>query len=279
MYIGKFNTLTVKRFTDNGCYLSDKNGEEVLLPRRFCSSETIAIGDVLQVFVYSDSADRLIATMEKPLAQVGEFAYLKVKDINDIGAFLDWGLTKDLLVPFREQKTPMSIGKQYMVKLYVDERSQRVVASSKIHKFLSQEFPEFNEGEEVQILICDLTDIGYQCIVDNDFVGLLYQSEVFRKINLGDLLYGYVKKIRADGKIDLSLQKIGYQKVKDETEPILSYLQAAGGEMTITDKSDPQLIYKTFGISKKSFKAALGALYKRHLIIIEPNCIRLLPSE
>lgn len=276
MLLGKYNTLIVKHFTDNGCYLCDKNGEEILLPRRFFAAAQMHIGDEITVFIYSDSSDQFIATTEKPFATVGEFACLTVKDVNDNGAFLDWGLTKDLFVPFREQKTPMSAGKKYMVKLYIDERSQRIVASSKYTKFLSKEFPEFNVGEEVHILICDYTDIGYQCVVDNDFVGLLYQSEVFSPINIGDKMYGYVKKIRPDGKIDLTLQKIGYQKVLDETDPILEYLKTHNGEMNITDKSNPQLIYKTFGISKKSFKAAIGALYKKRLIKIEPEKILLI---
>lgn len=275
MELGKYNTLIVSRFTNNGCYLKDKNGEEVLLPRRFFSSEKLNVEDEIRVFIYGDSSDRLIATTEKPYVIVGDFGYLTVKDVNDNGAFLDWGLTKDLFVPFREQKTEMVVGKKYIVRLYIDEKSQRIVASAKYHKFLSQEIPEFNIGEEVQILVCENTDIGYQCIVDNDFVGLLYQSEVFTDINLGDKMYGYVKKIRPDRKIDLSLQKIGYQKVLDETDAVLEYLKNHDGVMNITDKSDPQLIYKTFGVSKKSFKATIGALYKKRLIVIEPDKISL----
>lgn len=275
MELGKYNTLIVSRFTNNGCYLKDKNGEEVLLPRRFFSSEKLNVEDEIRVFIYGDSSDRLIATTEKPYVIVGDFGYLTVKDVNDNGAFLDWGLTKDLFVPFREQKTEMVVGKKYIVRLYIDEKSQRIVASAKYHKFLSQEIPEFNIGEEVQILVCENTDIGYQCIVDNDFVGLLYQSEVFTDINLGDKMYGYVKKIRPDRKIDLSLQKIGYQKVLDETDAVLEYLKNHDGVMNITDKSDPQLIYKTFGVSKKSFKATIGALYKKRLIVIDPDKISL----
>lgn len=275
MELGKYNTLIVSRFTNNGCYLKDKNGEEVLLPRRFFSSEKLNVEDEIRVFIYGDSSDRLIATTEKPYVIVGDFGYLTVKDVNDNGAFLDWGLTKDLFVPFREQKTEMVVGKKYIVRLYIDEKSQRIVASAKYHKFLSQEIPEFNIGEEVQILVCENTDIGYQCIVDNDFVGLLYQSEVFTDINLGDKMYGYVKKIRPDRKIDLSLQKIGYQKVLDETDAVLEYLKNHDGVMNITDKSDPQLIYKTFGVSKKSFKATIGALYKKRLIVIDSDKISL----
>lgn len=275
MELGKYNTLIVSRFTNNGCYLKDKNGEEVLLPRRFFSSEKLNVEDEIRVFIYGDSSDRLIATTEKPYVIVGDFGYLTVKDVNDNGAFLDWGLTKDLFVPFREQKTEMVVGKKYIVRLYIDEKSQRIVASAKYHKFLSQEIPEFNIGEEVQILVCENTDIGYQCIVDNDFVGLLYQSEVFTDINLGDKMYGYVKKIRPDRKIDLSLQKIGYQKVLDETDAVLEYLKNHDGVMNITDKSDPQLIYKTFGVSKKSFKATIGALYKKRLIVIDTDKISL----
>lgn len=276
MNLGKYNVLTVKRFTDNGAYLCDKNSEEVLLPRRFFSSNPINIGDELSVFIYGDSSDRLIATTEKPFAVVDEFAYLTVKDINENGAFLDWGLTKDLFVPFREQREMMKIGNKYMVKLYIDERSQRIVASSKYTKFLSKDFPEFNIGEEVQILVCEYKDIGYQCIVDNDFIGILFQNEVFTDINIGDKIYGYVKKIRPDGKIDLTLQKLGYQKILDETDSILDFLRSHNGEMNITDKTDPQLIYKTFGISKKSFKAAIGALYKKRLLVIEKDKIRLI---
>lgn len=273
MELGKYNMLTISRFEENGCYLKDKKGEEVLLPKRFFSSEKLNVGEDIKVFIYGDSSDRLIATTEKPFIVVGDFAYLTVKDVNDNGAFLDWGLTKDLFVPFREQKTEMVVGKKYLVRLYIDERSQRIVASSKYHKFLSDEMPEFNIGEEVQILVCENKDIGYQCIVDNDFVGILYQSEIFTNINLGDRMYGYVKKIRPDKKIDLSLQKIGYQKVIDETDFIFNYLKEHNGVMNITDKSDPQLIYNTFGVSKKSFKASIGALYKKRLITIHPDKI------
>lgn len=276
MVLGKNNTLTVKRFTENGCYLNDTKGDEVLLPRRFFSSKLWHVGDEVTVFIYKDSSDRLIATTEQPYAIVDEFAYLSVKEVNSNGAFLDWGLSKDLFVPFREQKTPMTMGNKYMVRLYIDERSQRIVASSKLRRFLTKEFPEFNIGEEVLIQVLDYTDIGYQCVVDNDFSGFLYQSEVFKKIHIGEKIYGYVKKIRPDGKIDLSLQKIGYQKVLDETDSILEFLKNHHGEMDITDKSDPQLIYKTFGISKKSFKAALGALYKKRLVEISSDKVRLI---
>jgi hypothetical protein len=234
------------------------------------------VGDQVDVFLYLDSEDRPIATTEIPYAQVGEFAMLRVKSVNKIGTFLDWGIMKDLLVPFREQKVTMIEGRSYLVYIYVDPESRRIVASAKLNKFLDKILPEYVVGQEVDLVVESETDLGYKAIVNNQHWGILYENEVFEQLAKGLKLKGYIKKIRTDNKIDLSLQPIGYEKVDPITQMILDELKKAGGFIAVSDKSEAELVYQVFGVSKKSFKQAIGALYKKRLITIGTDGIRLI---
>lgn len=271
--IGKFNELKVLKEVDFGVYLDGGGGEEILLPSRYVP-ENCQVGDELKVFIYLDNEERLVATTLTPLAQVGQFAYLEVAWVNQFGAFMNWGLLKDLFVPFREQKMKMQIGKKYMVHVHVDEDSYRIMASAKVEHFLSKEYPEYTFGEEVDILVWQKTDLGYKVIVDNKFSGLLYDNEVFRSLETGIHLKAYIKQVREDGKIDLTLQKEGMEKVNDFSGILLQYIKDNGGRIPFCDKTPAELIYDTFKVSKKTFKKAVGDLYKKRLIILEENSIR-----
>jgi len=233
-------------------------------------------GDMLETFIYLDSEDRLVATTEKPLAMVEEFALLEVVSVTPVGAFLNWGLPKDLFVPFREQRQPMEEGKKYLVYVYVDINTKRIAASSKIEQYLDNIPVDYDPDEEVDLIIVNETDLGYNAIIDNSHFGILYKNEVFQPLNPGDRVQGYIKKIRTDGKIDLRLEKIGYEKISSFVDRIIAELQKNKGFLPLTDKSSPEEIYQTFKISKKNFKAAIGALYKKRFIALEDNGIRLL---
>ena len=272
--IGKINKLRVIKEMDFGVYLDADELGEILLPQKYVPKDYEKDG-MVEVFVYLDSEDRLIATTEKPHAMVNEFAFLKVAAVNKFGAFLDWGLPKDLLVPFREQKQKMEEGKSYVVFIYLDEESQRIAASAKLDKFLDLKPIEYIEGEEVDLLICDKTDIGYKAIIEGKHWGILYDNEVFQKLERGQQINGYIKKIREDNKIDLSLQKTGYNIVDEISEKILAKLKEQDGFIPVTDKSPPEVISDIFGISKKTFKKSIGALYKKRLIILENDGIKL----
>ncbi len=276
--IGKYNKLRVIKEVDFGVYLDGEKEGEILMPVRYVPKDC-QVGDYVDVFLYLDSEDRLVATTEKPYAQVGEFAMLRVKSANKIGTFLDWGIMKDLLVPFREQKVTMTEERSYLVYIYVDEETQRIAASAKINKFLDKTLPEYVVGQEVELIIESETDLGYKAIVNNKHWGILYENEVFEQLAKGLKLKGYIKKIRTDNKIDLSLHPLGYDKVDPITQMILDELKKEGGFVAVSDKSDAELVYRIFGISKKSFKQAVGALYKRRLITIEKDGIRLNYSE
>ena len=273
--IGKYNTLKIVKFTDFGAYLDGGELGEILLPRRYVPGDRRP-GDRVEVFLYLDSEDRLVATTEKPLAIVGEFAHLQAKAVNEVGAFLDWGLPKELLVPFREQRMPMAEGKRYFVFLYLDGQSRRIVASARLNKFIDPAPPAYAEGQEVDLLIVKRTELGFSAIINNAHWGVLYENEVFQDLQIGQRLKGYVKKVREDQKIDLRLQKSGYQKVDDLTETILKALKDKGGFLDVTDHSAPEKIHALFGASKKSFKMAVGALYKKRLIRIEKDGLRLI---
>jgi predicted RNA-binding protein (virulence factor B family) len=273
--IGKYNTLRVLKEVDFGVYLDGENEGEILMPIRYVP-QNCQVGDHVDVFLYLDSEDRPIATTEKPYAQVGEFAMLRVKSVNKIGTFLDWGIMKDLLVPFREQKVTMIEGRSYLVYIYVDAESRRIVASAKLNKFLDKTLPEYVVGQEVELVVESETDLGYKAIVNNLHWGILYENEVFEQLAKGLKLKGYIKKIRTDNKIDLSLQPIGYEKVDPITQMILDELKKAGGFIAVSDKSEAELVYQVFGVSKKSFKQAIGALYKKRLITISTDGIRLI---
>jgi len=272
--IGKYNTLEIVKEVDFGLYLDGGEMGEILLPKRYIP-EGAKPGSSLEVFIYLDSEDRPVATTEKPFAKAGEFAFLKCVDVTRVGAFVDWGLPKNLLVPFREQKMPMEAGKSYVVYVYFDIESRRMAASAKIEKFIDNIPVEFEEGEEVELIIYAQTDLGYKAIVDDASTGILYKNEVFQPVRIGQKLTGYVKKVREDEKIDLMLLKPGYEKVGEMEEQILEFIRKNNGFTSVTDKSSPEIIYELFGMSKKNYKKALGALYKKRLVLLEPDGVRL----
>lgn len=272
--LGKYNQLEVVKEVDFGVYLDGGDDGEILLPTRYVP-EDCKPGDMLNVFIYLDNEERLIATTLEPLVEVGEFAWLEVAWVNEFGAFLDWGLMKDLFVPFREQKMKMQKGHNYIVHAHVDEDSYRIMASAKVERYLSKEQPGYQPGEEVDILVWQKTDLGFKAIVENQFSGLLYQNEIFRPVETGMRLKAHVKQVREDGKIDLALQKPGAKKVDDFSEILLQYIKEHDGFTSLNDKSAAEEIYDTFGVSKKTFKKAVGDLYKKRLILLEERGIRL----
>jgi len=274
--LGKINKLKVLRKVDFGVYLEGDEFDSILLPRRYVP-ENCEVDDEIDVFIYFDSDDRIIATTETPHAQVDDIACLKVAAVNSIGTFLDWGLSKDLLVPFSEQNKKMQEGESYVVKIFVDEKTNRIAASSKLEKFLSDKLPEdYEVGQEVDLLICDKSDIGFKAVIDEFWLGIIYKNEIYETLEIGQKIKGYIKKIRDDGKIDLTLYKSGYGRITDLTEKILDELKKNGGFIKVTDKSSPEVIHKLFGASKKSYKKAIGALYKKRIIGLEKDGVRLL---
>ena len=276
--IGKLNKLRVVKEVDFGIYLDGDIHGEILMPKRYvpegCKPE-----DIIDAFVYMDSADRIIATTEKPYAMVDEFALLTVVSVNQVGAFLDWGLMKDLLVPFSEQTVKMEEGKSYMVYIYLDNESRRIVASAKLDQFLDNTLPLFETGEAVDLIVCSKTEIGYKAIVNNTWWGVIYGNEVFQHLNKGQHIKGYIKKVREDDKIDLSLFKPHYAKVDDISSIIIERLEERGGFLEVTDKSSPETIYDVFGVSKKAYKMAVGKLFKEKVIMLEKNGIRIIKSK
>jgi hypothetical protein len=276
--IGKFNRLRVIKRLDAGVYLNGEELGEIFLPRSYVP-ESCRTGDIVDVFIFRDSEDHLIATTQRPYAMVGDFAFLKVVSVNPVGAFLDWGLQKDLLVPFREQKQKMEEGRSYIVYIYLDDRTSRIVASSKLDKFLDKQPVQLQEGQSVELLIYDRTELGYKAIISNSRRGVLYKNEVFQTLKIGQRITGYIKKMRDDGKIDLCLQKPGYENIDGVSEKIMDKLKAKGGFIPVTDKSSPEVIYTLFGVSKKTYKKAIGALYKKRLITIESNGITLIKKR
>lgn len=272
--IGKINHLYVVKEVDFGIYLDGGDLGEILMPKRYVPEGTQA-EDTIDAFIYLDSEDRLVATTEKPLAMVEEFALLEVVSVSQVGAFMNWGLPKDLFVPFREQRQPMEEGKKYLVYVYLDKNSKRIAASSKIENYLDNIPVDYDEGEEVDLIIVNETDLGYNAIIDNSHLGVLYKNEVFQPLTAGDKVQGFIKKIRTDGKIDLSLVKAGYEKISEFADKIVAELEKHNGFLPYTDKSSPEEIYKAFKFSKKNFKAAVGALYKKRIITLEENGIRL----
>jgi len=271
---GQYNELEILRKSKIGLHLGDSTGE-VLLPIRYVPEDAVE-GDTIRVFVYFDNENRPIATTQKPLALVGEFASLTVKEMNEHGAFLDWGIDKDLFVPYSEQRAEMVTGNQYLVFVYIDERSGRIAASSKWKQFIDQDISDLAEGDEVELIIADKSDLGYKAIINQRYEGLLYQSEIFEALQSGDLKRGFIKLIREDGKVDLSLQQQGYEHIEDLKTVILHHLKKSGGVLSLGDKSTPDEIYSQLKISKKAFKKTIGGLFKERLITIEDNKIVLL---
>lgn len=274
LQIGRINTLEVYRFVDFGVYLDGEQYGPILLPKRYVP-QGIDIGDMVDVFIYLDSEDRLIATTETPLVQVNEFAYLSVKQVTNFGAFLEWGLTKDLFVPFREQKTAMKEGEKHWVFVFLDKKTDRIVASAKIDSFMLPIEQEYEDNDEISIQIHSKTDLGYKVIIEHKFWGLLYENEIFEKIEIGESRKAYIKQIRNDGKIDVVLTKQGFVKTEDFKDKILRLLQEYNGFLPLHDKSSPEQIMSIAEMSKKSFKITIGILYKAGRIVIESDGIRL----
>ena len=272
--IGQINTLVVVKKVDFGVYLDGKELGDILLPERYVPASCM-LKDELDVFIYLDSEDLLIATTQTPKAMVGECAYLKVIEVNAVGAFLDWGLPKDLLVPYGEQQTPMEVGHSYVVTLYIDEASDRIAASSRLKKFVVDTSPYFKPQQQVELLICERTELGYKAIVNQAVIGLLFNSDVVKPVSYGESLQGYVKQVREDNKLDLCLQLVSREALDALSQEILTFIEAQGGVISLTDKSTPEEIARQFGVSKSSYKKALGKLYQKRLVLIEKKSVSL----
>ena len=280
LQIGRTCQLKVNRQVEFGFYLD--GGEqygEVLLPNGEIRPDIdVHIGEPLEVFLYLDTQERIVATTHMPLAQVGDFAYLEVAWVNNFGAFLHWGPLKDLFVPFREQKMKMMKGHSYIVHVHLDPETYRIMASAKVEHFLSQDFPPYRTGDQVELLIWQKTDLGLKAIVDGRYGGLLYDTQMFRSLRTGDRVKGYISQVRPDGKLDLSLQCPGQRGVEDFSAQLLRHLQMNGGQTPLGDKSPAEEMYALFGVSKKVFKKAVGDLYRQRLIEISDTGIRLTPQ-
>lgn len=262
--VGAYNTLRVVKEVDFGVYL-DGDGEEILLPKRYVP-EDLKPDDEINVFIYHDNDGRLIATTDKPLGVVGEIVMLEVVDAGPSGAFLKWGIMKDVFIPIANQENRMRRGDKRLVRLYIDERTGRVTATEKIDKFISNYDLTVKEHDAVDILVYQRTDIGYKVIINSKHLGVLHYNEVFKELEIGDKVKGFIKQIREYNKIDVALGTKGYAKVPEEEEKIISMLQNNDGYLPYNDKSEPEAIYAFFGMSKKTFKMTLGALYKKRLI-------------
>lgn len=272
--LGAFNRLTIVKEVDFGLYLDGGDEGEILLPRRYMPA-SFEIGQEIDVFLYLDQDERLIATTQQPLAQVGEFAFLDCSWVNEYGAFLNWGLMKDLFCPFREQKRRMEMGNGYIVYVTIDEDSYRIMATAKVDRYLSHEMPPYQPGEEVNVLVWQKTDLGFKVIVNNTYAGLVYRDQIFKHIQTGDRLRGYVANVRPDGKLDITLQPNGRQQTLDFSDTLLAYLRDHDGRCELGDKSDAEEIKRRFEVSKKVYKRAIGDLYKRRLITLDGEGIRL----
>ncbi|WP_020606227.1 CvfB family protein [Spirosoma spitsbergense] len=279
--IGRINTLTALRQTSVGFFLGDLSdrksqdfNNDILLPNKYVP-DTLSVDDDIDVFVYTDSEDRPIATTLTPAIHRNEFAALQVVAVSSAGAFLDWGLEKDLLVPHREQARPMETGQWYVVFMYLDTVTNRLVASSKLSRFLDPDVSYLQAGEEVQLLAYEITDLGVNVIINNRHKGLVYGNEIFRTVRPGDPLIGYVKQVRDDKLVDISLQKVGFENVEPNAQRILATLRAENGFLPLNDNSPPEAIYASLEMSKKTFKKAIGTLYRERKILIEDTGIRL----
>lgn len=272
--VGRYNTLKILRETSSGYFLDGEELGDILLPGKYVP-HGLKPEEEVEVFLYFDSEDRIIATKEEPYCEVGEFALLEVVEVNEIGAFLNWGLQKDLLVPFREQKVKMEPGSWHVVHIYLDEQTNRIAASAKVDKFLGKGPAPFKPGDEVELFVYGPCPLGYNAIINNSNWGMLYAGEVFQPLNRGEQITGYINKVREDGKIDVSLYPAGKKKAETSSELILEFMKRNAGFMKFTDKSPADEIYETFGISKKNFKMSLGKLYKERLVKISPDGVRL----
>lgn len=276
--LGAYNLLKIVKEVDFGLYLDGGDEGEILLPKRYVPKD-YKIGDELDVFLYLDQDERLVATTEHPLAKPGDFAYLECSWVNEYGAFLNWGLMKDLFCPFREQKRRMEIGSSYIVYVTIDEESYRIMATAKVEKYLNKEKPTYNAGDEVDIMIWQKTDLGFKVIIDNQYAGLIYRDQIFKHVQTGDRMKAYIACVRPDGKIDLTLQPTGRQQTLDFSETLLNWLQQHDGYCELGDKSDAEEIKARFEVSKKVYKKAIGDLYRRRLIVMENGGIRLIAQK
>ena len=274
MEIGRNNILRATRTTDNGMYLMDEEGLEILLPNKYIPNG-LSPNDSLEVFVYTDSEDRLVATTLTPGGFRDEFACLQVKDLSKFGAFMDWGLEKDLLVPFSEQRDELSVGQKCIVYIYLDKVTSRLLATVKLGRMLEHENIELLEDEKVDLLVGEEKEIGVEVIVNNLYRGLVFKNELFKSLEMGDRCKGYVKKVRVDGKVDITLQKRGYAQVESVTDEFIDALKRNNGFLNLTDKSNPEEIKTQLKMSKKVFKKTLGALYKQRIIRIEEDGVYL----
>ena len=273
--LGDYNLMRVVKEVDFGRYLDGGVEGEILLPSRYVP-KGLKVGDEISVFVYLDQDERPVATTLQPLAKVGDFAYLEVAWVNEYGAFLNWGLMKDLFCPFREQKKRMEKGQGHIVHVGIDEDSYRMVASAKVEHYLSREMPPYAHGDKVSLLVWQKTELGFKVIIDNEFAGLVYADQVFRPLTTGDRLNGYVDRVRPDGKIDVTIQPTGRRNTEEFSEVLLQYLKDNNGHCDLGDKSPAELISDRFKVSKKTFKKAVGDLYKRRLIELSDNGLTLL---
>lgn len=276
--LGVKNTLRILRGTSVGMYLGDDEGNDVLLPKKYIPDDVI-VGDDIEVFIYRDSEDRIIATTLEPKVQLNGFAYLQVMAVTGIGAFLDWGLEKDLFVPFKEQNKKLATGDWCAVYVYLDEETDRLVGSCKVNKFFEKENIELEIGQEVDLFVFEETNLGLNAVINNKYKGLIYENEIFQRIKLGSRTKGYIKNIREDKLIDVSLQKQGYANIEPNAEKILEKLKANNGFLDVTDKSDANYIMYQLEMSKKTFKKAVGGLYKQRLIRIEDDGIYLAEKQ
>lgn len=274
--LGQYNTLPVLKLVEFGLYLDGGDGLEILMPKRYIP-EGAKEGDTLQVFVYQDSEARLIATNEHPYATVGQIASMRINSVNQVGAFADWGTSKELLIPHREQAQRMEEGRRYLIYVYIDQVSGRIAGTSKLDKYLNNVPPTYEAGEEVEALIWKPTPMGWKVIINQKHTGLLYQNQIFQELHTGERLRAWVRGVRDDDKIDLSLQPLGYRQMIDPAEAtILKALHNHNGFMPLTDRSTPELIAFELQMSKKTFKKAIGALYKQQRIVLLPDGIKLL---
>lgn len=275
--LGVYHRLEILREREPGLFLGDDKGNEVLLPNKYVP-EDFEIGDTIKVFVYLDSGERVVSTTLEPYAEINTFAYLKCTTVSEIGAFLDWGLEKDLFVPFKEQASKMRKGSWYLVRVYLDDTTNRLLASSKTNRFLSNKLVLLSPYDKVALIASHPSPQGWNMIVNNKYSGLIYTNEIFQKITVGDVLSGFVKRVRPDGKIDLTLQRHGFRGIEPNAQQILKILKMEGGFLPLTDKSAPGEIEQVFQLSKKSFKRAIGSLYKAGNITLEKDGIRLVAT-
>jgi hypothetical protein len=279
LHLGQQNTLTILRGTSVGFFLGNDEGDEVLLPHKYIPDDA-EVGQEITVFVYKDYDERPIATTLKPAAEVDQFACLRIFDVNDIGAFAEWGLEKHLLIPFREQNERINPGDYVIVRIYLDEASQRLAGSTKVHKFLvNDEFMELEEGEKVDLLLYESIDVGFKVVINNKHRGIIYHNEIFQPIGWGDVVEGFVREVRPDFLVDCTLQLKAYEVMEPNAEKIRTMLKARDGFLPFTDKSPPTEIQTVFEMSKKNFKRAVGTLYKQRLITIEDGGIRVVVAE